>query len=200
MITLQTLQRLAKATGEPSWFTERRKEAFAAYQQLADPSFKYGIGIFVNPKKLDFKRIALQPRTSFSVSVQDNRVQVLSLAQALENKSIAQKLVFSDLAKGDKIGAFGLTEANAGSDAAALETTAVKDGNDYILNGTKIFITDGGVADVIIVFATVNKELGHRGITAFIVEKDFPGYSVGSRFLKAGMRACPQNERVATAR
>ncbi len=100
------------------------------------------------------------------------------------------------LAKGEKIGAFALTEAEAGSDAAALETTAVKDGDYYILNGSKIFITDAAVADTIIVFATLNKDLGYRGITAFIVEKDFPGYSVGRTFLKAGMRAASQNELV----
>ncbi|MFC2038877.1 acyl-CoA dehydrogenase family protein, partial [Chloroflexota bacterium] len=100
------------------------------------------------------------------------------------------------LASGEKIGAFALTEANAGSDASALETTAVRDGDYYVLNGSKIFITNGGVADTIIVFATVDKSLGHRGITAFIVEKDTPGFSVGRQFTKAGMLACTQHELV----
>jgi butyryl-CoA dehydrogenase len=100
------------------------------------------------------------------------------------------------LAKGEKIGAFALTEANAGSDAAALETTAVRDGGNYILNGSKIFITNGGVADYIIVFATVDRSLGYKGIAAFIVEKDFRGFSVGRQFIKAGMRACTQHELV----
>ncbi|MFC1932493.1 acyl-CoA dehydrogenase [Chloroflexota bacterium] len=98
------------------------------------------------------------------------------------------------LAKGEKVGAFALTEPNAGSDAAAVETTAVKDGDSYILNGDKIFVTSGEVADTIVTFATLNKELGYRGITAFIVEKDFPGFSVGRKFLKAGMRATTQAE------
>jgi len=98
------------------------------------------------------------------------------------------------LAKGEEIGSFALTEANAGSDASAVETSAVKDGDDYLLNGSKIFITNGGEADIIIVYATLNRELGHKGITAFIVEKDFPGFSIGRQFKKAGMRACTQHE------
>jgi butyryl-CoA dehydrogenase len=98
------------------------------------------------------------------------------------------------LAKGEKIGSFALTEPNAGSDASAVETAAVKDGNDYLLNGSKIFITNGGEADVLIVYATLNRELGYKGIMAFIVEKDFPGFSVGRQFKKAGMRACTQHE------
>lgn len=98
------------------------------------------------------------------------------------------------LAKGDHVGAFALTEANAGSDASALETTFVKQGDDYILNGSKIFISLGDVADTIITFATSNKELGHRGISAFIVEKNSPGYSVGHKYKKAGMRATTQAE------
>ncbi|MFC2048575.1 acyl-CoA dehydrogenase family protein, partial [Chloroflexota bacterium] len=80
------------------------------------------------------------------------------------------------------------------SDAAAIETTAVKDGDDYILNGSKIFVTNGNVADTIVTFATLNKELGYRGIAGFIVEKGFPGFSVGQKFLKAGMRAGTQVE------
>ncbi len=98
------------------------------------------------------------------------------------------------LARGEKVGSFAITETNAGSDAAAMETTAVKKGNDYILNGSKIFITSGEVASTIITFATINKELGTRGITGFILEKNFPGFSVGHKFLKAGMRASTQSE------
>ncbi|MFC1901118.1 acyl-CoA dehydrogenase family protein [Chloroflexota bacterium] len=100
------------------------------------------------------------------------------------------------LAKGEKIGAFGLTEANAGSDASSLETTAAKDGDDYLLNGSKIFITNGAEADVIIVFATIDRGLGYKGITAFIVEKDSSDLSIGRKFKKAGMRACTQHELV----
>ncbi len=93
------------------------------------------------------------------------------------------------LCSGEKIGAFALTEPNAGSDAAAIETTAVRDGDHFVLNGQKIYITNGAIADVIIVFAVTDKALGaHGGVTAFIVEKTFPGYKIGREEEKMGMR------------
>lgn len=92
------------------------------------------------------------------------------------------------LAKGEKQGAFALTEPNSGSDVSRLETTAVKDGNSYIVNGTKIFISNGNVADYVIVFAATDKSLGHRGLSAFIIEKGIPGFSVGSIYHKLGIR------------
>lgn len=93
------------------------------------------------------------------------------------------------LAKGEKLGAFGLTEPNAGTDAAGQQTTAVLDGDHYVLNGSKIFITNGGVADVFVIFAMTDKSKGTRGISAFIVEKEFPGFSVGKIEDKLGIRA-----------
>ncbi len=93
------------------------------------------------------------------------------------------------LAKGEHLGAYGLTEPNAGTDAAGQQTTAVLDGDNYILNGSKIFITNGGQADTYIVFAMTDKEQGTRGISAFIVEKDFPGFSIGKIESKLGIRA-----------
>jgi len=89
-----------------------------------------------------------------------------------------------------RLGAFALTEPEAGSDAASIRTTAVRDGDHYVLNGQKRFITHGGVADLYAIFATVDPNLGHQGITAFIVEKDFPGLSAGKKEDKMGMRAC----------
>ena len=80
------------------------------------------------------------------------------------------------LASGQAIGCYCLTEPNAGSDAASMETTARKDGDDYILNGEKIWITNGGIASLALVFATVDRGLRHKGITAFIVETDSPGF------------------------
>ena len=100
------------------------------------------------------------------------------------------------LAKGEKLGAFGLTEPNAGTDAAGQQTTAVLDGDNYILNGSKIFITNGGVADIFVVFAMTDKSKGTRGITAFIVEKDFPGFSIGKVEEKLGIRASSTTELV----
>ncbi len=93
------------------------------------------------------------------------------------------------LASGKKIGAFGLTEPNAGSDVAAMEATARLDGDHYILNGTKRFITNAGEAGVFIVFAYTNKELKHKGISVFIVERDTPGFSLGKHEDLMGIRA-----------
>ena len=92
------------------------------------------------------------------------------------------------LAKGEKIGAFGLTEAGAGTDAAGQQTKAVLEGDYWILNGSKIFITNAGYADTYIVMAMTDKAAGTRGISAFIVEKDFEGFSVGKKEKKMGIR------------
>ncbi len=93
------------------------------------------------------------------------------------------------LAKGEKIGAFAGTEPNAGSDLGAMETTAVLDGDEYIINGAKTFITSGSKAGVIIVFASTDKSKGSKGISAFIVENTMPGFKVGSVFEKMGINA-----------
>lgn len=92
------------------------------------------------------------------------------------------------LAKGEKIGAFGLTEAGAGTDAAGQQTKAVLEGDHWILNGSKIFITNAGYADTYIIMAMTDKSVGTRGISAFIVEKDFEGFSVGKKEKKMGIR------------
>jgi len=91
------------------------------------------------------------------------------------------------LAKGEKLGAFGLTEPNAGSDAAMQQTTAIKEGDYYKINGSKIFITNGGYADIYIIFAMTDKQKGTRGISAFIVEKDMDGFSIGKIEKKLGI-------------
>lgn len=93
------------------------------------------------------------------------------------------------LCAGEKIAAFALTEPQAGSDAAAIRTSAVRKGNHYVLNGSKIWITNGPIADVVIVYAVTDKNLGVKGgITGFIVEKGFPGFSVGKIDRKMGLR------------
>ena len=99
-----------------------------------------------------------------------------------------------DLASGRKIGAFALTEPNAGSDAGRVSTTAVLDGDEYVLNGTKCFITNGGPAETYLVFATVDKSKGLKGITGFIVEKGTPGFSIGKKEEKMGIRASQTTE------
>ena len=99
-----------------------------------------------------------------------------------------QKKYYMDFILQGGLGAFALTEPNAGSDAAATRTTAVRDGDHYILNGRKCFITSGPVANVYSVFATVDPSLGTKGISCFIVERDRPGVSVGKDEDKMGMR------------
>lgn len=98
------------------------------------------------------------------------------------------------LAKGELLGAFALTEPNAGTDSAAQQTTAVLDGDRFILNGSKCFITNGGEADVYIVFAMTDKKLGNKGISAFIVEKGYKGFSIGKKEHKLGIRASSTTE------
>ncbi|NEU05186.1 acyl-CoA dehydrogenase family protein [Clostridium senegalense] len=98
------------------------------------------------------------------------------------------------LAKGEKIGAFGLTEENAGSDAGGTETIAVLEGDHYILNGEKIFITNAGEADIYIIFAVTTPDIGTRGISAFIVEKDWEGFSFGKHYDKMGIRSSATGE------
>jgi len=99
------------------------------------------------------------------------------------------------LVKGEKIGSFAITEAEAGSDVSAIQMTAVKDSDAYLLNGTKVFITNGEVCGTAIVFANI-PALGKRGMTAFIVEAGTPGFSNGKKFNKLGMRASTTTELV----
>ena len=98
------------------------------------------------------------------------------------------------MAQGEKIGAYGLTEPGSGSDAGGMKTTARLNGDHYVINGSKIFITNGGVADIYIVFASTDQTQKTKGITAFIVESDFPGFSVGKKENKLGIRSSPTTE------
>ena len=113
----------------------------------------------------------------------------LCIAPILENGTEEQKQKYlPKLASGEWIGAFGLTEPNAGTDAAMQQTTAVDNGDEWILNGSKVFITNAGPAHVYIVMAMTDKSLGTKGISAFIVEKGFPGFSIGKKEKKMGIR------------
>ena len=101
-----------------------------------------------------------------------------------------------DIATGSRLVAFGLTEANAGSDAAGIQTTAKLDGGDYILNGTKQWITNGGEAEIYTIIAMTDKNKGARGASAFVVEKGTPGFSFGKKEKKMGIRASITSELV----
>jgi butyryl-CoA dehydrogenase len=109
-----------------------------------------------------------------------------------------QKQTFlTPMAEGTKLGAFGLTETGAGSDAGGTKTFAVRDGDEWILNGSKIFITNGGDAEIYIVFARTDKDAQkHHGISAFIIEKDTPGFVFGKKEKKMGIRSSPTCELV----
>ncbi|MBP5396544.1 MAG: acyl-CoA dehydrogenase [Bacteroidales bacterium] len=113
----------------------------------------------------------------------------LCMAPILENGTEEQKQKYlPKLASGEWIGAFGLTEPNAGTDAAMQQTVAEDAGDHWVLNGTKIFITNAAYADVFIVMAMTDKSKGTKGISAFIVERGFPGFSIGKKEAKMGIR------------
>lgn len=123
------------------------------------------------------------------------QVQALGATPILLAGTEAQKRQYCPpLASGEKLCAFGLTEPGAGSDAAAMETTAELRGDTYILNGLKHFISNATVADVFCIFAMTDRSKGTKGITAFIVEKDFPGFHIGRVEKKMGIRGSPTAE------
>jgi len=97
------------------------------------------------------------------------------------------------MAQGEKIGAYGLTEPSSGSDAGGMRTNAKLDGDEYVINGSKIFITNGGIADIYVVFAVTDPE-SKKGTSAFIVESTHPGFSVGKKEQKMGIRSSPTTE------
>ncbi len=100
------------------------------------------------------------------------------------------------LCSGQSIGAIAMTEPESGSDAFSLSTTAKKQGDYYILNGTKTFVTNGPVADLFLIFATINKRMGFMGITTFMVEKGTPGFEIGNNIKKMGLKTNPWSELV----
>jgi short-chain 2-methylacyl-CoA dehydrogenase len=106
----------------------------------------------------------------------------------------AQKEKYLPLLASEKVGAYALSEAGSGSDAFALQTRAVDKGDYYLLNGQKLWITNGNEAEIFVLFANANPEAGYRGITAFIVEKNFSGFSVGKKEDKLGIRASSTTE------
>jgi len=129
-----------------------------------------------------------------SVLAHDN----LCVNNILRNASSGQhRKYLPGLCNGTLVGALGLTEPGAGSDAlGSMRTTARRDGDHYVLNGSKLYITNGPIADVILVYAKTNPERGAHGISAFIVEKGFPGFSVAQKLEKMGLRGSPTGELV----
>ena len=123
--------------------------------------------------------------TAMTISVHNG----LAAKTILDNGNEEQKRKYLEpMAMGDKIGAFALTEPAAGSDVAALEATVIKDDDKYVLNGNKIWVSNGDIASVFVVFAKTNPEAGGKGISAFIVERGMPGFKVGYREKTLGLR------------
>lgn len=129
--------------------------------------------------------------TGALVSVHNSFAPYIILKHGTEEQ---KKKFIPPLARGDVYGGFAVTEPNAGSDLGSLQTTAVLDGDKYIINGTKTFISGGPQAGTIIVFALTDKEAGPKGMTAFIVESSYKGYQVGPIFEKMGIRASETSE------
>jgi alkylation response protein AidB-like acyl-CoA dehydrogenase len=126
---------------------------------------------------------------SSTATVIGAHIGIAAMAIHLDGNEEQKHKYLVPLSQGTAIGAFGLTEAEAGSDAAAIKTTAVRDGDHFVLNGTKQFITNGDIADYIVIMAATDPTLGaYGGITAFIVETAWPGYSIGSLENKMGIR------------
>lgn len=127
----------------------------------------------------------VDPGVATLVDVQNTLVNTAILRYGNEE----QHTRFLPRLASDTVGAYCLSEAGAGSDAFALQSKAARDGDDWVLDGSKLWITNGGEAGVFIVFANADPEQGYKGITAFLVERDFPGFTVGKKEEKLGIRA-----------
>ncbi|MBN1856051.1 MAG: acyl-CoA dehydrogenase family protein [Dehalococcoidia bacterium] len=140
--------------------------------------------------------LAVEEISRGSAGLGSSYVTTMSLAMTpiMMNGTDEQKARYIPMVVGGATASFGLTEAMAGSDVANLDTKYERDGDDFILNGTKIFITNGSEADFIVTFATSDKSLGYKGISAFIIDKDTPGFSVGKREKKMGQHPASATE------
>jgi alkylation response protein AidB-like acyl-CoA dehydrogenase len=146
------------------------------------------VGVMIELSKVD-------SGISVGVSVQNSLVND---AIVMFGSDEQKKKYLPKLSTGEWLGCFSLTEAGAGSDPGSLRATAVKDGDSWVLNGTKNFTTNGGFADLMIAFFNTDKEKGSKGISAFIIEKDTPGFEVGKHENKLGIRSSSTTEMVFT--
>src|SRR5512136_1982762 len=127
----------------------------------------------------------IDPSVGLLVDVQNTLVSNALMRWGTDD----QKARYLPALAAQKVGAYALSEAGSGSDALALTTRAVDNGGEFVLSGRKLWITNANEADLFIVFATVNPGAGHRGITAFLVDRGFPGFTVGQKEDKLGIRA-----------
>jgi alkylation response protein AidB-like acyl-CoA dehydrogenase len=177
---------------KPIYDVFRRKFGPMGLMGLTMPKEYGGLGksyIHFVLAMVEFCRVDVSVGSAWSVCLSIGSVPIMKFGTEAQKQKYLMPL-----AKGEKLCAFGLTEENAGSDAAMQETTAQLAGDEYILNGRKIYITNGGYADTYIVFAMTDKSKGTKGISAFIVEKGMPGFTFGTEYKKMGIRATAQRE------
>ena len=164
--------------------------------ELFQPAFDMGLHMLEFPEQ--YGGLGMDFQTCATIFEEIARIDagyattLVTTFVALRNVILAgtpeQAQRFADTIAPGKFAAFAITEANAGSDTVAMRTVAVEDGDYYVLNGTKAFITNGSIASLYVVFAKTNPELGAKGITAFIVDRDMPGVSAGAHEKKMGLR------------
>ncbi|HXG29678.1 MAG TPA: acyl-CoA dehydrogenase family protein [Nevskiales bacterium] len=188
---------LAQRMDDEEWWPEDvfRKIGATGYFGITAPETYGGSGMDVFTSGLILQAIG---RWNHALALAWVAHENLCLHNILRNANEAQKRKYlPGLCKGTLIGALGLTEPGAGSDAlGSMRTVARREGDHYILNGRKIYITNGPVADVLLVYAKTDKDKGAQGISAFIVEKDFPGFKVAQKLIKMGFRGSQTAELV----
>lgn len=198
----ETIREFTEAEVRPEAALRDRESQFPS-ELLAKLSEMGFMGCLV-PEELDGSRI---DSVAYSIVIEElARVDASLAVTVAVHNSVASYPILTwgtdeqkrkylpEMASGRLLGAFALTEPQAGSDAANLKTRAVRDGDHYVLNGVKAWCTNGPVADVVVVMAVTDPEQGSRGITAFVVEKDFPGFNVGTIEDKMGLRSSKTSE------
>jgi len=168
-----------------------KKLAEVGFTGLAIPSEYGGSGGDVMSLSIVMEEIARACASTCDII--DAHISLCARPILLYGNEEQKKKYLPPLCSGEKVGAFAITEAEAGSDIANIKTTAVRDGDDYVINGSKLFITNATACDTVVVFAGV-PDLAPRGMTAFIIEADMPGYSVGPQYEKLGMKGAGNAE------
>ncbi|MCI4332922.1 MAG: acyl-CoA dehydrogenase family protein [Thermoplasmata archaeon] len=185
---------IASKMDHDDWFPRDvfRSLGAAGFLGLTVPEEYGGLGLPYTSQAVVLEEIARSsPALALSVGAHSN----LCVDNLARNGSDAQKRKFlPPMVRGEKVGALALTEPGAGSDAVSLTTTAKRDGDGYVLNGSKQFITNGPVADTLFVYAKTDPSKGSRGISAFVVDSATPGFSVSRAYDKMGMRGSPTGE------
>ncbi|MGD1027017.1 acyl-CoA dehydrogenase family protein [Candidatus Binatus soli] len=188
---------LAKKMDDDEWWPEGlfRRLGAAGYLGLTIPESEGGPGLDLFSSALVGQGFA---RWNQAVALSWLAHENLCVNNVQRNASPEQKKRYlPGLADGTLVGALALTEPGAGSDAlGGMRTTARRDGDHYVLNGRKLFITNGSIADVLLVYAKTSPQLGPKGISAFLVEKSAPGFSVAQKLIKMGFRGSPTAELV----